>query len=48
MRHIRQISLLTAILILAGAVASCDNSETGGAQTTDDTGTTANETTETR
>lgn len=45
MRHIRQISLLTAILILAGAVASCDNSETGGAQTTDDTGTTANETT---
>lgn len=45
MRHIRQISLLTAILILAGAVASCGNSETGGAQTTDDTGTTANETT---
>ena len=45
MRHIRQISLLTAILIIAGAVASCGNSETGGAQTTDDTGTTANETT---
>ena len=36
---------MTAILILAGAVASCGNSETGGAQTADDTGTTANETT---